>query len=126
MMKNIVLLCSILLCALCAHAQTIIVGSLTTVNNTTAVSTTNVIGTVAIPRNVFTFQDNGGMATTNQLVFNVQVSVDTNSWITVASSSPTGTNAASWTFIPNYSAQPVLMRLQVVTTTNVAVAASYQ
>jgi hypothetical protein len=85
-----------------------------TVNGTTN-SPSAVACYVSIPPGSYDIQD-GGMAATQALVINVQISVDNTNFLTVATWTPPTTNATSWKFNPSYATQPIYLRSQIVTT----------
>lgn len=125
MKKALVLLALLFVVAvfLVHAATTTMIGSMTTVNGTTNTAAVS-LGNIYPPRGVFYIQ-NGGLASTNALLINVQLSIDGTNFYTVATYYPSVTNATTDAYAPTYSALPVYMRAQVVTTNAVQVGGIY-
>jgi len=104
-------------------------GSVLTTNN----GNTFTVPGVYVPAQTFTFQSLGltnaaaGSYTTNgitnQLTINIQISVDgaNSNWVTLASWSPSTTNAYVDTFKPQFNAITLPMRAQIVTSNSCGV-----
>ena len=120
----IVMLC-LLLGVMAGWAGSVtLLGSLASVNGTT-----NTVGTAAgtftLPGGYFLIQ-NGGISTTGALTANVQASFDNTNFTTVATYTPSATNATTDKFVPVFSPQTVYYRVQIVTTNAVNVGATFQ
>lgn len=116
---------AILVCILCfvaglSFASSVLIGSLTTVNNTTANSASSQIGSFLASPGTFSITNNG-LSATSALTVNLQWSIDNSNWTNVATFNPPSTNAATYQWAPQVSAQPFWQRIQVVTTNNVQV-----
>lgn len=100
-------------------ASTIVVGTLTTVNNTTAYSTTNTLPGFSPPAENYSIT-NAGLTATTALVINRQISVDGGTtWATVDTWSPAVTNPANVTWSTSPLVTNLLERLAIVTTNSV-------
>jgi hypothetical protein len=105
-------------------------GSTLTTNNGNTFS----VPGIYIPPQKFTFQSLGltnavagsylTNGITNQLSINIQVSVDAanSNWVTLATWTPSSTNAYVDTFNPTFNAITLPMRAQIVTSNSVGVA----
>jgi hypothetical protein len=104
-------------------------GSVITTNN----GNTFQVAGIYVPPQKFTFQSLGltnAVATsyltngiTNQLTINIQISVDgaNSNWVTLASWTPSTTNAYVDSFNPSFNAITLPMRAQIVTSNSVGV-----
>ena len=106
-------------------ATYVIVGSLTTVNNTTNNTASIGVGTFYYPRGTF-YITNTGTTSTQALTINIQASIDNSNFVTVATYNPSVTNAVQDTWQPNYAAQSIYFRAQVITTNSVTLGGVYQ
>jgi hypothetical protein len=109
-----------LVLAFAIQASTLWFGSYTNVNNTTAYSPTNSLVVLQYNPGVYQISDQG-LATTNALTVNMQWSVDSNNFVTVATWIPTVTNAGTYVFAPGNVSQQVWQRFAIVTTNSVNV-----
>lgn len=109
-------------CAISAPVN--LIGSLTTVSNTTAYSATNTTFNYTPYMQVFVVQ-HGLLTSTNALLLNFQQSVDQTNFLTTYSWRPSSTNAAYETI--SASAIPVTnyFRIECVTTNSVQVNTTY-
>lgn len=94
----------------------ILLGSMTTVNNTSSNSASVVAGTLTLPGGKVQLQHNG-LAATNDIACVLQFSTDNTNFVALSTNWPSGTNAATENFyIPSTS--PVVYFRVVITTTN--------
>ena len=109
----------------CAYAGTqILVGSLSTVNNTTYYTAAYNIGNAFVPSGTFLFSD-GGTTATNALSITIQVSFDQTNFTSVGTWYPPVTNAGTWPYTPFPTNMPIYMRGVVTTTNSVQVGGSF-
>jgi hypothetical protein len=123
-MKKYILpiLVTMLLCVVTyIDASTLWYGSLTTVNNTTAYSPTNSFP-VSLNASAGNYLiSDGGLTALTALAVNMQLSLDSNNWLTVASWTPSVTNSGTFSWSPGVLSQTVYQRFQFVTTNSVGV-----
>lgn len=125
MLKRVLIsICASLFFASLAPAgQTFLIGSPAIVNGTSNTPSINA-GTASLPRGNFIFQ-NGGLASTNALLVNVQVSIDNTNFVTIGTYIPTVTNAVSDSYTPGYTNQTIYVRAQIITTNSVSISGNY-
>jgi len=99
---------------------TTIVGSMSTVNNTTFYTSAYQLGTVTLPSGTFVLSD-GGTTATNALTVTIQVSFDQTNFVTVGSWNPPVTNAGTWSYNTLPTNMTCYVRGVVVTTNSVQV-----
>jgi hypothetical protein len=105
-------------------APVLIIGSLVTVNNTTAYSSTNACFTYNPTLQQFTIQ-HGALTATNALVLNIQVSTDAVNFTNSLTWYPTTTNAATEYIYAGAVPVTNYFRVQCVTTNSVQVGGNY-
>ena len=102
-----------------------LIGSLVTVNNTTAYSSTNAIQTPQVSLQVFQFS-NGGLTATNAAVLYVQISPDTTNWFNVGNPYYFAqTNQGTYPYYPPATNFTVYLRVQATTTNSVGLGGTY-
>lgn len=122
-MKRIITLCALLAAIGClvmrAGTPSLLVGNLTTIDNTTNNTAATSFGSfVLFPWMNFSIT-NAGLTATNALTIRGQFSLDGSNWVTVTTWNPSTTNATNIVWSPQPSAQSASYRLQVVTTNSV-------
>jgi hypothetical protein len=105
-------------------APVLIIGSLVTVNNTTAYSSTNACFTYSPTLQQFTIP-HGALTATNALVLNIQVSTDQVNFTNAFTWYPTTTNAATEYIYAGAVPVTNYFRVQCVTTNSVQVGGNY-
>ena len=111
------------LCAIGAQAQTAILGGLTTVNNTTAYSSTNIVATNYPPNGILTIQ-HAALVNTNDYVAKFQYTIDGTNFITLATCNPSSIVAGQdkFTIATNFT---LSFRVAITSTNSVQVGGSY-
>ena len=127
-MKRFYSFLSILAFLLCAAviqaAPVLIIGSLVTVNNTTAYSSTNASFSYNPTLQQFTIS-HGALTATNALVLNIQSSVDQTNFVSSYVWYPTTTNAATEYIYAGSVPVTNYFRVQCTTTNSVQVGGNY-
>jgi hypothetical protein len=115
------ILCLLLLATVCVTyaSTTILIGSLTTVNNTTA-NSSSVLATTFLPNPGSFLISDGGLTATTAMAVVVSFSLDNVNFTNVATNFPTTTAATTYTWNPSFSALPIWERVSVVTTNSVS------
>ena len=124
MRKLFALLFVLLLAQVASAAPLNIVGTLTTVSNTTAYSSTNVTFNYVPYMQKFIVQ-HGTLTNTNSLVINFQQSADQINFVTTYTWRPSSTNDAYETISASTIPVTNYFRLQIVTTNLVQVNTTY-
>ena len=112
------------ICIQMQAAPVLIIGSLVTVNNTTAYSSTNACFTYNPTLQQFTIQ-HGALTATNALVLNIQCTVDQTNFVTAFTWYPSTTNAATEYIYAGAVPVTNYFRVQCVTTNSVQVGGNY-
>jgi hypothetical protein len=107
-----------------AGGTTTLMGSMVSCPAGTNNSVSAVAGSFLPPGGYFLIQ-NGGLASTNALVVNIQASIDNTNFVTIAVYTPSKTNATTDVFAPSYSSVPIYFRAQAVTTNTVLLGGSF-
>lgn len=103
--------------------DTLLLGTLVTVNGTTNTSTI-AVGGVTYPGGWYTIQ-HGGITATGALTLTAQMSFDQTNYYSVATWTPAVTNAGTYTWLPSFGTQAVYMRVQAVTTNEVSLGSTF-
>ena len=119
-MKNIYISSLILALAISAKASSVLLGGLTTVNNTTSNSTSVIVSSVTVPSQRL-FVSHSGLTSINNLVGYAQVSLDGTNFVTVATYTPSSTNAETESVTMGSSSNAIYLRFSAVTTNSVGV-----
>ena len=119
-MKNIYISSLILALAISAKASSVLLGGLTTVNNTTSNSTSVIVSSVTVPSQRL-FVSHSGLTSINNLVGYAQVSLDGTNFVNIATYTPSSTNAETESVTMGSSSNAIYLRFSAVTTNSVGV-----
>jgi len=106
--------------AITAWSSTLWEGSLTTVNNTTAYSTSNTVTSVSLSAGNYVISD-GGVGAGSNLTVNLQWSFDGTNFGTVATWSPSATNSETVPWNIGTLAPQVWQRFQIIAVGSIGV-----